>query len=336
MGLPLPLRILLPDTPIVPVLVKVTPQPTHRDDVFREHVSVARARLRSAIILSAPGCDAVQTSVGAFCCHRPITKRLAVSRALQHHRQAFSHAVTVFETWNFDDYCSGFLAGVEGQSNDAAASMSRFRQFHKRCGGKATTVIEAHTLIEGLARPRSKTVVIGMLPFLGMMALDGAHRLITDTVGAYGLSPLYDESDMINTDLAVDLCSTLLRGSMIGVAMCHVQNIVTEDEIGSHLPGRKWCKKNRVPQLQFKRIVIDPNKMPCRRRDDAERGGADRAWHLARGHLRTYSKEGGGLFGRGQYGDFWIPEHFRGSQKNGEIAKEYSVGNTETVASGGL
>lgn len=46
--------------------------------------------------------------------------------------------------------------------------------------------------------------------------------------------------------------------------------------------------------------------------------------HLCRGHLRHYREgESTGLFGRGQFGTFWVPAHFRGKEENGVVHKDY-------------
>lgn len=45
--------------------------------------------------------------------------------------------------------------------------------------------------------------------------------------------------------------------------------------------------------------------------------------HVVRGHLRTYSEEGNGLFGREQYGTFFIRSHVRGKEENGKVTKDY-------------
>lgn len=120
----------------------------------------------------------------------------------------------------------------------------------------------------------------------------------------------------------VGVCMTLMSSSFT-----HCRNVSTVDVSETQGPGRKWCRRQKVPELKYHVLSIDPNLAKFARKD-AVPDGLDRsgkAEHVCRGHFRTYSEDGGGMFGRGIVGTFFIESHKRGSAVHGTVLKDYSV-----------
>ncbi len=53
--------------------------------------------------------------------------------------------------------------------------------------------------------------------------------------------------------------------------------------------------------------------------------GIKQAFHLCRGHFRTYDETSKGMFRRYK-GTFWVPAHTRGDEQLGKIGKQYTIG----------
>ncbi len=98
-------------------------------------------------------------------------------------------------------------------------------------------------------------------------------------------------------------------------------------------PTKKWLRRRQQPEVKYQMITIDPMKTQKRRPAPGPFAGdvqggvtVERPRHICRGHFRTYTPENGrGLFGRGQYGTFWVPAHKKGNRKHGETINTYEV-----------
>lgn len=104
------------------------------------------------------------------------------------------------------------------------------------------------------------------------------------------------------------------------------KNVALEDITDEVAPPRKWQRRQRLPQLKYQTVVIDPNSATTRKSTGRRRRGQGfQARHICRGHFRTYTPENGkGLFGK-YFGTFWIPAHECGDTKNGEIITTYDI-----------
>jgi len=109
----------------------------------------------------------------------------------------------------------------------------------------------------------------------------------------------------------------------------HCKNVSQLDVTKEEGPPPKWCRRQRVPELKYHALQIDPNlstkPRPGERKTEGDRSG--KALHICRGHFAHYRDDGvsQGLFGRRQYGTFWIPSHTRGSQEHGRVVSTYNV-----------
>ena len=61
------------------------------------------------------------------------------------------------------------------------------------------------------------------------------------------------------------------------------------------------------------------------RKTEGDRSG--KALHICRGHFAHFINDGvsTGLFGRRQFGTFWVPAHTRGSVEHGNVVSTYNV-----------
>ncbi|MFA5344749.1 MAG: hypothetical protein WC315_00520 [Candidatus Omnitrophota bacterium] len=111
------------------------------------------------------------------------------------------------------------------------------------------------------------------------------------------------------------------------LAFMQCKNVNTIDVTESEGPERRWCRRQRVPELKYQMLQIDPNSTRTLRRGQSESNESNRAFHICRGHFAHYEDDGvsKGLFGQGRYGTFWIPSHIRGSLENGRIINTYNV-----------
>jgi len=113
------------------------------------------------------------------------------------------------------------------------------------------------------------------------------------------------------------------------LAFMQCRNVARVDVSGKEGPSPKWCRRERVPELKYHALQIDPNigvkPRAGERKTDGDRSG--KALHICRGHFAHFRDDGvsQGLFGRRQFGTFWIPAHTRGSLEHGKVISTYNV-----------
>lgn len=136
-------------------------------------------------------------------------------------------------------------------------------------------------------------------------------------------------------------CIGRLHVTLLTLGFLHCKNVNRLDVSDEECPSPKWCRRQRVPQLKYQVLQIDPscgaNAGRGVRKTVGDRSG--KALHICRGHFAHYREDGGsrGLFGRGVFGTFWVPSHARGSLKHGGVVSKYMVHptNTREVVNGG-
>lgn len=107
------------------------------------------------------------------------------------------------------------------------------------------------------------------------------------------------------------------------------KNVNRLDVTETEGPAPKWCRRQRVPELKYHALQIDPNTSgkprPGERKTEGDRSG--KALHIVRGYFAHFVDDGisKGLFGRGQYGTFWVPSHARGTLSEGKVVSTYNV-----------
>jgi len=116
---------------------------------------------------------------------------------------------------------------------------------------------------------------------------------------------------------------------MTTLAFMQCKNVQRIDVTASEGPTPKWCRRQRVPELKYHALQIDPN-ISTRphsgdRKTEGDRSG--KALHICRGHFAHFIDDGVsmGLFGRHHFGTFWIPAHTRGTLEHGRVVSTYNV-----------
>ena len=112
---------------------------------------------------------------------------------------------------------------------------------------------------------------------------------------------------------------------VLAMMFMHCKNVARVE----HTPPPKLAKRNlergKPFMLKYQTLEIEPFKQILKTEGKIESVGLERALHICRGHFAHYDENGKGLFGRGQYGDFWIPAHARGTEKKGVVVSDYEV-----------
>lgn len=134
---------------------------------------------------------------------------------------------------------------------------------------------------------------------------------------AYGFNPL-----------PLEMVSGMFAIPLMTLAFMNCSNVARVDVTESEAPPRSWCRQQRVPELKYQAVLIDPNLetyRPGDRKTEGDRSG--KSLHICRGHFAHYHDDGvsRGLFGKGIYGFFWIPSHVRGSSEQGTVVSTYVV-----------
>lgn len=104
----------------------------------------------------------------------------------------------------------------------------------------------------------------------------------------------------------------------------HCRNV---DIVESHIPEkliRANIKrgKERPYFEKYYTLAIEPMKQILNTEGQAQSVGIRKAFHICRGHFKTYGEKP--LFGRVR-GTFWTPAHVRGSVERGVIKKDYEI-----------
>lgn len=108
----------------------------------------------------------------------------------------------------------------------------------------------------------------------------------------------------------------------------HCKNVVVERENYGPQIIRKDNSGRIKPFRKYYHVLsIEPMKKVLESHG-AKETGIRRAFHMCRGHFRTY-EETRKLFGK-VAGTFWIPNHVRGSKEVGEVDKDYDF-DTKSV-----
>ena len=116
---------------------------------------------------------------------------------------------------------------------------------------------------------------------------------------------------------------------LMTMSFLQCKNVACLDSTESEGPSPKWCRRQNVPELKYHTLQIDPNisarPRAGERKTEGDRSG--KALHICRGHFAHFVDDGVsiGLFGRRQFGTFWIPAHTRGSLEHGSVVSTYNV-----------
>ena len=118
-------------------------------------------------------------------------------------------------------------------------------------------------------------------------------------------------------------CHGMLYSALLTLSFMNCRNVAVRDNVPPAPTARKARHLKGRAEVTYKTLEIRPMREVLRREGRSETEGLRRALHICRGHFADYT--GRGLFGK-HFGRFWIPPHVRGSDVDGRVEKDYSIG----------
>ena len=101
------------------------------------------------------------------------------------------------------------------------------------------------------------------------------------------------------------------------------------DVTESEGPPPKWCRRQRVREIKYSCIRVNPSRRRSSRRGDRKTEGdrSGKALHIRKGHFRDYIDDGisKGFMGKYIFGTIWVEEHWVGSLDEGQVISTYFV-----------
>lgn len=116
---------------------------------------------------------------------------------------------------------------------------------------------------------------------------------------------------------------TLLFPALLTLSFMHCRNVEARSVEAPAGLSKKWRKKTGRDLVRHQVLEISPMKSVLDSQGRAHQDGIGSALHICRGHFKTFSEDAP-LFGR-VTGQFWWPQHVRGSADQGEIKKSYAI-----------
>lgn len=123
-----------------------------------------------------------------------------------------------------------------------------------------------------------------------------------------------------NNDRELHLATGIITHAL---AFMNCKNVVIQGDTHEYAQPAKWYRRTKVPQVSYHTINIQPRTVRCNPNPTST--GIQQRLHICRGHFMHYKEDGPGMFGRGVYGRFWVPQHPRGSKELGEVNARYTV-----------
>ena len=199
-------------------------------------------------------------------------------------------------------------------------------------------VVEALSLRERLGAKAENTIARICWGYVGLVYITapnglavpvGSIYLLLDANGYYvkSLEYCYVVSNDVQQTEGGSLGSQATILMALGFMQC--KNVRRIDATTDEGPTPKWCRRQRVPELKYHVLQIDVNlsakPRAGERKTEGDRSG--KAIHICRGHFAHFIDDGvsQGLFGRRQYGTFWVPAHTRGALEHGRVISTYNV-----------
>lgn len=158
------------------------------------------------------------------------------------------------------------------------------------------------------------------------IALDDNYQNYKTLSGSYGYSKSYNcEKYIPDFDPDRDDCTlNSIKVVITALNLLHCKNV---NVVESKIPPKLIKARSRRNKAYFEKtytIAIEPMKKALNEEGKAQSVGINQAFHICRGHFRTYDESSKGLFGR-YHGTFWVPAHTRGDTKIGKINKTYEM-----------
>ena len=141
---------------------------------------------------------------------------------------------------------------------------------------------------------------------------EGAHVVTT------GATKDVPEGQLIDAGKA-------LMPMLLAISFMHCKNVAQREVQQPMFERQVWRKKHGRPLVRYRMLDIDPMRKVLKTEGGSDEVGLKKALHICRGHFATYGKDGKGkLFGKHE-GTFWVPQHVKGSAKQGTVVKDYRV-----------
>lgn len=164
-------------------------------------------------------------------------------------------------------------------------------------------------------------------------SFSGKHEFLTDMLGkatdiaATRIGPEVPKSsvyfkELVNGTNTIDCGQAYALFTALNFLYC--KNVVlSENRFDSKLIKARQ-RRNKPYFEKTYTIAIEPMKKALNEEGGAQTGGIKQAFHICRGHMRTYDENSKGLFGK-HHGTFWVPAHTRGDKEVGKVSKSYKL-----------
>lgn len=124
-------------------------------------------------------------------------------------------------------------------------------------------------------------------------------------------------------DVHVQGCASAMLIALLAFRFMHAKN-VTLDQVQAPRHERRQAEKSGQPApIRYHTINVGPITTRLASIGRIRELGVEKAFHLCRGYFADYTK-GAGLFGKYKV-EVFVPEHFRGSKKRGQVVSDYQV-----------
>lgn len=134
-----------------------------------------------------------------------------------------------------------------------------------------------------------------------------------------------------NASITEAVSSQFFFVPFLTLSFLHCKNIQCVEVRPPEKLNKARVRRGKQPLVSHYTLEITPMREILRVEGQSQSLGLQRALHLCRGHFADYT-HGKGLFGK-YHGQFWIPQHQRGSAKQGIVNKDYAVNAPQHVDS---
>lgn len=128
----------------------------------------------------------------------------------------------------------------------------------------------------------------------------------------------------ISPDRADDFTLGIFSVITTALNFLHCKNVnITENHIPKKLIKANFKRGKEKPYFEkYYTLAIEPMKQILNTEGQAQSVGIRKAFHICRGHFKTYDEKP--LFGKLR-GTFWTPAHAKGNIERGSIKKDYEI-----------
>jgi hypothetical protein len=213
--------------------------------------------------------------------------------------------------------------GNRGQLDQWASFLARLTGFEK--SPQLEEVLSSLLAESGWVLCCSPWWALGKHPLCGAPLWLGLRTLVFVSPAGRFVENYWSGASLriLEDDTYVNQFTSALHVLGLGLSFCHCKNVVQAERPEDR--GERWHRRTGIPRLTFRTLDIRPMREVLRTEGRSEEVGIARALHIVRGHFTHYTEERP-LFGRpGLHGDFWMPQHVRGTAERGAVVKDYRV-----------